>query len=212
MTVAPVAVSARQDIRTHTGLHPFRDRAARTVRAYLTEGHLMLTAGYDVPTDVLTHPERLEAVAQLMPRTEQAPAALQHFVSHVATALGAPCTGVSLILNDAGVLAATHGVSGWLTEVGGMPAEWAPCAVVVRHNAPLLITDTHDDPAHTTNPLVMITGVRSYAGVPLHLHGQPVGSLCVLSGEPDAFTDTNLQTLLGLAPRAVELLRDAARD
>ncbi|SNY57086.1 GAF domain-containing protein [Paractinoplanes atraurantiacus] len=96
--------------------------------------------------------------------------------------LQAPCAGISLILNDAGILLATHGVQGWLAEAGGMPAEWAPCAQVVRQNAPLLIADTHDDPAHTANPLVTITGVRSYAGVPLHSDGQPVGPLCVLAG------------------------------
>jgi hypothetical protein len=74
---------------------------------------------------------------------------------------------VSLILNDTGLLIAAHGVGGWLAEAGGMPEHGASCATVVRRDAPLLITDTHDDPAHVLNPLVMITGVRGYAGVPL---------------------------------------------
>ncbi|BCJ47232.1 hypothetical protein GCM10010168_71790 [Actinoplanes ianthinogenes] len=158
-------------------------------------------------TDVLTHPARVAAVGSVLPRGERTSAALQQFIDRVAEALGAPCAGVSLILTDAGILAATHGVGGWLAEAGGMPAEWAPCATVVRNDAPLLIDDTHDDPEHTMNPLVMITGVRSYAGVPLRLNGQPVGSLCVLSAEPGAFTDADLDTLTGLAPRAVELLQ-----
>lgn len=167
----------------------------------------MVAASYAPQTDVLIHPARVEAVGTLLPRCKGTPAALQEFIDHVADVLRAPCAGVSLILTDAGILVATHGVGGWLAEAGGMPAEWAPCATVVRTDVPLLITDTHDDPRHTTNPLVTITGVRSYAGVPLRLNGQPVGSLCVLSGDPDAFDDTDLDTLTGLAPRAVALLQ-----
>lgn len=165
---------------------------------------------YDAPNDALTRPERLTAVAAVLPPTDAAPPALQQFVNDVAVALGAPCSGVSLILDDAGILIATHGVGGWLAEAGGMPAEWAPCASVVRQDAPLLITDTHDDPAHTANPLVMITGVRSYAGVPLRLNGHAIGSLCVLDAQPGAFTEADLDTLTDLAPRAVQLLQDAA--
>ncbi|MEU4779699.1 GAF domain-containing protein [Micromonospora sp. NPDC023633] len=58
----------------------------------------------------------------------------------------------------------------------------------------------------------MITGVHSYAGVPLHFDGQPVGSLCVLPGEPGRFANADLNTLIDLAPEAVRLLHDAARD
>ncbi|MEV0895299.1 GAF domain-containing protein [Actinoplanes sp. NPDC049802] len=170
---------------------------------------MVLGSCSDTPVDALTRPERLEAVARLLPRTAGTPAALQQFIDHVAGVLGAPCAGVSLILANAGVLTATHGVGGWLADAGGMPAEWAPCATVVCRDAPLLVADTHDDPAHIANPLVMITGVRSYAGVPLHLVGQAVGSLCVLSGLPGAFTEAHLDVLVALAPRAVELMRDA---
>jgi hypothetical protein len=84
---------------------------------------------------VLTRPERLRAVAQLLPRADGTPEALQLFIDRVACVLKAPCAGVSLILNDAGILIAAHGVDGWLAEAGGMPAEWAPCAVVVRYDA-----------------------------------------------------------------------------
>ncbi|GIF42638.1 GAF domain-containing protein [Actinoplanes xinjiangensis] len=172
------------------------------------EGLMVTSPCYDTPIDALVRPERLAAVDQLLPGTEGTSPALQRFVDDVADLLRAPCAGVSLILTDAGVLLATHGVGGWLAEAGGMPAQWAPCATVVRHDTPLLITDTHDDPAHTTNPLVMVTGVRSYAGVPLHLDGQAVGSLCVLAGEPGVFTQADLDTLVSLAPRAVTLLHE----
>lgn len=169
----------------------------------------MLAPCTDTSSDPLTQRERLLAVAAVLPQTDGTSPALQQFVDDVAADLDAPCAGVSLILNDAGVLAASHGVGGWLAEAGGMPAEWAPCATVVRHDAPLLVTDTHDDPAHITNPLVTITGVRSYAGVPLHLRGQAIGALCVLDGQPGAFTDADLHKLNDLAARVVQLLQDA---
>ena len=171
---------------------------------------MLLAPCPDAPTDELLRHDRLRAVGRLMPRSDDTPLELQQFIDHVAARLGAPCAGMSLILNDAGILAATHGVGGWLAEAGGMPAHWAPCATVVRHGAPLLITDTHDDPAHTGNPLVMITGVRGYAGVPLYLDGQAVGALCVLDGRPGTFGTAVLDTLTGLAPQAVALLHAAA--
>ncbi|MEU4779700.1 hypothetical protein [Micromonospora sp. NPDC023633] len=81
------------------------------------EGAFMLLAPHNNTTqDALVRPERLEAVAALLPNAEGAPIALQRFVDRVASALRAPCAGVSLILNDAGILAATHGVGGWLAE------------------------------------------------------------------------------------------------
>ena len=113
-------------------------------------------------------------------------------------------------LNDTGILTATHGMGDWLAEAGGMPAEWAPYASVARQDHPLLIIDTHDDPACTANPLVMITGVRSYAGVPLRFEGQPVDSLCVLATTPGRFTDANLGTLRAMAPQAVSLLHEVS--
>lgn len=171
---------------------------------------MVLAPTFDAPNDVLIDPERLLAVADLLPDTAGTSAALHGFVDLIAAVLRAPCAAVSLILDDAGVLMATHGVGGWLAAAGGMPEQWAPCATVVRHDAPLLIADTYDDSAHTGNPLVMITGVRSYAGVPLHLRGQAVGALCVLSGQPGMFTEADLNALVVLAPRAVELLREAA--
>jgi hypothetical protein len=117
---------------------------------------------------------------------------------------------VSLILNDTGLLIAAHGVGGWLAEAGGMPEHGASCATWCAVSPHLLITDTHGDPAHVLNPLVMIT---EYAVTPAcRYYASPVGSLCVLSGEPARFGDSDLHTLLGLAPHAVGLLRDAAGD
>jgi GAF domain-containing protein len=173
---------------------------------------MLLRERYDTPTNPLTRRERLKAVGALLPCSDTTPAALQQFVDRVAAAVDAPCAALSLILNDTGMLAATHGVDGWLAEAGGMPAQWAPCASVVRQNHPLLINDTHDDPAHTASPLVMITGVRSYAGVPLHFQSQPVGSLCVLASAPGRFTDADLRTLQAMAPQAVRLLHEAAHS
>ncbi|MEU4626540.1 GAF domain-containing protein [Actinoplanes sp. NPDC023801] len=184
-------------------------RCARIASEILdVEGLMVNSPCYDPPIDALVRPQRLDAVAQLLTGVEGTPPGLQRYIDDVAALLGAPCAGVSLILSDVGVLLATHGVGGWLAEAGGMPVQWAPCATVVRHDMPLLITDTHDDPAHTANPLVMITGVRSYAGVPLHLDGQAVGSLCVLAAEPGRFTHAALDTLISLAPRAVAVLRE----
>ena len=49
----------------------------------------------------LTPPLSAHGGGGLLPRTEAASAPLQQFIDEVAALVGAPCAGISLILNDA---------------------------------------------------------------------------------------------------------------
>ncbi len=156
--------------------------------------------------DELAGEVRMRAVGTVL--AAQVDPALQDYVGLVADLLRAPVCVVNLVLDSTVLLLASHGIGGWLADAGGMPVEWTACSVVVQRHADVLITDTHHDPRHTGNPIVAVSGVRSYAGVPLRSpDGQIVATLCVLHVVPNAFTTTDLHKLAALGARAEHLLR-----
>ena len=76
--------------------------------------------------------------------------------------------------------------------------------VLLRPSAPLWIADARDDERFQTSPYVVgPPKVRFYAGVPLRVNGEVVGTLCVLGSEPRA-RDAGLLARLELVGRACE--------
>lgn len=91
------------------------------------------------------------------------------------------------------------------------------CHYTLAGGAALVIDDTHSDPVWKAVPTVETLGVRAYAGVPLTLEGQTIGSFCVFDMEPRAWSDEDLETLRQLAMSAGRELSlrsalSAARD
>ncbi|NIP78146.1 MAG: GAF domain-containing protein [Gemmatimonadetes bacterium] len=76
----------------------------------------------------------------------------------------------------------------------GLPEPWAGeretplshsfCKHVVATGDPLIIDDARDHPLVRDNPAIEALNVIAYAGIPLTLDGQPLGSFCVIDGEP----------------------------
>ncbi|WP_433788518.1 response regulator [Actinoplanes sp. CA-252034] len=182
------------------------------MRTVTAAAHELLSSSRDVVPPAgppLTNRGRIRAVGRLLDRTD--PVALRMLsalAAEVAALTGAPTAAVTLVLSDAVAYVASVGVPEPLATAGGVPAEWAPCSMVVGRDEPVLITDTHHDPAHRDNPVVVRLGVRSYAGVPLHdAAGIPVGTLCVLDRVPFAFDEGTLARLATAAAHAELLLR-----
>ena len=97
------------------------------------------------------------------------------------------------------------------TDVPGTPVGIAICAHTLMHGQTLVIPDLAADPRTADNPLV--TGeprVRFYAGVPLVVDGQAVGTLCVLDVAPRAGLDGD--QLAGLVSLAEEALARITRS
>ncbi|HYW32577.1 MAG TPA: GAF domain-containing protein, partial [Gemmatimonas sp.] len=82
------------------------------------------------------------------------------------------------------------------------------CHYAIRSAAPLVIPDTAADPMYRDVPTVRSLGVAAYVGIPLVVHGQPVGSFCAIDTRPRAWTADELEVLSELAvsaQREVEL-------
>ena len=110
----------------------------------------------------------------------------------------------------------------WFKARCAMAAAEAPrdqsfCERAIAANAPLIIADTHADPAYAGSPFV--TGapfIRFYAGIPLHARATAgddpvaIGTLCVIDDVPHLATAEAIAMLKGMA-LVVEALLDLRR-
>lgn len=92
------------------------------------------------------------------------------------------------------------------------------CHHTLARNAALVIGDTHASPVWQAVRSVVTLGVRSYVGIPLRLHGQTIGSFCVIDQQPREWTAEEVGMLEQLALSAERelglrvALRDARED
>ncbi|GIF06682.1 response regulator [Actinoplanes siamensis] len=175
--------------------------AARTAHP---EGHP------DAATHLADVP-RLLAVSDFLTRPPYA-AGLDAFAERLARLTGLPTAAVTLVLNDTVVVTGSYGLPKWVREAGGVPAEWSPDAIVVAEDVPVLISDSRESNEYADTPLFAVSGVRSYASVPLHSpEGHVVGTLCVMDENPGACTEDTVQVLHSQRSAALGLLSPASQ-
>lgn len=167
-------------------------------------------------TDPVTSLDRLAEIAALDLFSPRAQTILDRFARRAAQGLGLPVGLITVVLDDAQVMAGAHGLFGWVAETRGVPLEWSFCRTPVESGQRHVITNAAVDATHRDNPLVTVEGVRCYAGSPLVTsRGQVLGTCCVLGTEPREFTAEELLTLDVMAADAVaeiESTRHAAHD
>ncbi|GAA2875556.1 hypothetical protein Acy02nite_76570 [Actinoplanes cyaneus] len=140
-------------------------------------GRMRQLAGYD-----LFHPGLRDALDRIAARSAQR--------------LGAPVSMASVLLDSAQLVIGRHGVPDAGDDLQGIPAEWSLCAHTVLTGRPYLVADGDADPRHAGNPMLALTHLRSYAGVPLtDGSGHVLGAHCVLEAAPRHFTDADLAVL-----------------
>jgi GAF domain-containing protein len=150
--------------------------------------------------------ERLQEIAELGLLSGDVDPILAKIAGRASAHLGLPVSLVSVVLDEALYVAASHGIEGlWLSDVGGHPVEWSFCATSVRTREAFVVDDATTHPVHATNPLVTEDGVRCYAGVPLiSSRGFVLGNLCVVGMEERTFTAAEMAMLHSLAKEAVD--------
>ena len=155
--------------------------------------------------DPLHDAARLSEIVELGLLSDDVDPILQDVAAAASTALGLPVSLVSVVLDEALHVAASHGIEGlWLGDTRGHPVEWSFCATSVRSREAFVVDDATEHEYHRTNPLVTQDGVRCYAGVPLiSSRGFVLGNLCVVGLEERTFTPAEMETLHELAREAV---------
>ena len=155
--------------------------------------------------DPLHDAARLQEIADLGLLSDDVDPILTDIATRAASQLGLPVSLVSVVLDEALHVAASHGIDGlWLGETRGHPVEWSFCATSVRTRDDFVVESATEHAEHRTNPLVTQDGVRCYAGVPLiSSRGFVLGNLCVVGLEERTFSAAEMTTLRDLAAEAV---------
>ena len=144
------------------------------------------------PADDLRRVERLRALAVLDTPAEA-------FSNAVATAAAAianvPISALSLIDVDRQWVKASCGI-----DMSEVPRDITLCAYTVLDLRPLIVPDTWLDARFASNPFVVSAPyIRFYAGFPVTVQEQPVGSLCVIDDRPRTLSPAQTTQLLDLA-------------
>ncbi|MEU4690244.1 GAF domain-containing protein [Actinoplanes sp. NPDC023714] len=157
--------------------------------------------------DRLGTPERMREIAGYDLLHPDLRTSLDEIAKRSASLLEAPVSLVSVVLDTSQLIIGAHGVSGWVAEAQGTPAEWAMCTHTVLAGEPYCVVDGREDPKHVNNPFLEMTGLRSYLGVPLLGRGeQVIGAHCVIDSRRRIFTDVDLAVLTDGAEKVMKLL------
>lgn len=143
--------------------------------------------------DRLGDPERLALVRTLLREDAPLRGALDHVTEVVATALEAPVALVSIVDDRRQSFLSCVGLPSAVAS--GTPISHSFCQHVVDRDAPLIVGDAREDPLVADNPSVDELNVIAYAGIPLRVHGQVVGSLCAIDHVPREWAALEIETL-----------------
>ncbi|WP_158625932.1 sensor histidine kinase [Arsenicitalea aurantiaca] len=173
----------------------------------------MISKPASLPDDVweaVISSQRLDVLEALGVMDADEDADFDRLTRLAAAIFGAPVSLVTVIDARRQWFTSHHGTT--LTENA---TENTFCAHALTSDEPFTVLDATQDPRFANNPIVTgPTHVRFYAGVPVSVHGQKVGSICVIGMEPrDAVSADQLAQLSDLAAVAGSLfaLKDEAR-
>src|SRR5215212_8384821 len=94
-----------------------------------------------------------------------------------------------------------------------LPRECSWCHEMVAGAAPQLVRDAQQLPQAAGHPFVAATGIRAYAGVPVHRSdGSIYGTLCCVSRAPQPQLDERDLRYLGVLARMAARRLDAAEN
>jgi GAF domain len=115
-----------------------------------------------------------------------ADAVLDACVEEAAHLADAPIAFVGLVMRHVQLLRAHRGLPPELAASRATSRGSSFCQIVVREEAPLVVEDAARDP-RVPQELVTHMGICAYVGVPVRVHGQAIGTLCVVDIAPRRF-------------------------
>ena len=161
----------------------------------------------------LSDPRRLAALRGTGLLDEPPSEALDRLTKLATRVLGVPISVVSLIEEGRQFYAANTGVGDpWSTQRGS-PLSHSFCKHVVATGEPLIVEDARNVDFLKDNLAIPDMGVIAYAGIPLDVAGQCIGTFCAVETQPKKWSSADIEALRTLADAAIaELnLREATR-
>jgi GAF domain-containing protein len=145
---------------------------------------------------LLADPARRQAVSESLVVLEQA----RDTIDRSAALAAMMCETAAAQLSLIGRAQVVAGGSGAAPQTGSVsPADESLCTVTMSLRRPLVVADTLADDRLTSFPPVRSGDVRAYLGVPVLVHGTPVGAFCVYDRHPRAWSRQDQALLAALA-------------
>ena len=116
--------------------------------------------------------------------------------------LGAPVALGTIVDHDRQVIASSYDLQDRYHVGTEMPLAYSFCQFAVADQQPFVVEDARTHSVVRENPAVTENGVVAYAGIPLVVAGQALGSLCVLDFVPREWSEEQLEVLRDLAAGA----------
>jgi diguanylate cyclase (GGDEF)-like protein len=161
----------------------------------------------------LSDPERLEVLDRTGLMDSGPEQAFDRWSALAARGLRAPSATITLFDDERQFFKSSVGIDG-LTAGMSAPASRSICQYVIAGAAPLTVSDVRAVPELRDLATVREYGVVAYAGTPICVHDQAVGTLCVTQSEPRVWTAADLELLADFAEAIAgeTALRLAATD
>lgn len=150
--------------------------------------------------------KRLEVIDSLEFLTGQADKQMEDIASLTAKFCEVPIVLVSIVKKDTQEFYVNHGLGTRSTS-----REVSFCAHAIHHDAVFVIEDANKDQRFHDNPLV--TGdphISFYAGYPITVRGQKIGTLCMIDQKPRVLNDLQLEFHEVMARQVEQLLNQKA--
>lgn len=151
------------------------------------------------PSHVLGDPNRLTTLRRVDALVGPAAAAFDRLAASAAAAVGAPVGLVNLVDCERQLVKGYAGLGEPYASTRELPTAWGLCPFTMALGEPLLLDDIGAEPQCAANPIHTKLGFAAYAGIPLEVDGQTIGTLCVLDVRPRSWTDRDREVLEALA-------------
>lgn len=146
--------------------------------------------------------DRLQALYRARVLDTAAEQAFDDLALLAAHVCGVPAAAVAFLDADREWVKASVGLD--VTEVA---RTHAVCSIAVDAESALVVPDLLKDPRTRDNPVVLETGLRFYAGVPVRARsGHAIGTVCVLDVEPRRISAAQVGALAAVARQVAVLL------
>lgn len=162
----------------------------------------------------LGDPQRLAALERTQLLDSPAERAFDRLTALAGRELGVPITLVSLVTPDRQFFKSQCGLPAPLDVERETPLSHSFCKHVVQTEEPLVVVDAARDPRVADNLAIGELGVAAYAGYPLTLDGEILGTFCALDTTPREWSARDLELLREMAGVATDIveLRTALLD
>lgn len=154
-------------------------------------------------THTIDDPARLDALRRSVLLDSPAEESFDRLTRLATSLIGAPTALVSLVDEDRQFFKSAIGLKDPWASKRETPLGHSYCKHVVETGDPLLIRDAREHPLTKGSPAIRDLNAVAYAGIPLYLDGQPLGSFCVIDDHPREWSEREVAVLRELAGSAM---------